>query len=296
MTRNTTSRRSALRTITAAGAGMAAGSLAGCQTAGAQLRKKKADCLALIGDWAHSPDYIRMALRKTLVREAGLSIDFVVEEYLVNEENLEGYKMLLIFRNGSNRINGYYGWYPGLDPKDLEIETDPPLADDMNIGGEDVWITAEQGRAIRKFVENGGALWAWHNNSHTSIHNEDYKEVEGAIYTGHPPIRPFWVRITNHDHPITKGVNDFLITDEQHYVEYYKDPADVLAISSYEGDGQEYTDNTGRTSHTCQSVWAYDYGKGRVCFMAPGHMISALWNPEMVKLQHNAVPWLLRKT
>jgi hypothetical protein len=32
--------------------------------------------------------------------------------------------------------------------------------------------------------------------------NKDYRDVEGAIYTGHPPIRPFQVRIVNREHPI----------------------------------------------------------------------------------------------
>lgn len=289
------SRRDAVKLMSAAGMG-AALAAAGCGgSARTNLRAQKADCLALIGDWAHSPDYIRMALRKTLTKEAGLTIDYVVEENLVNEENLDGYKMLLIFRNGSNQPNGYYGWYPGLDPKDTPIESVPPMPDDFGKGDEEVWITAEQGAAIRRFVENGGALWAWHNNSHTSLHNADYRDVEGAIYTGHPAIQPFWVRIKDREHPITKDVNDFLITDEQHYVTYDKDQKYVLATSSYEGEGEPYTDTTGRVGTTCESVWAYDYGKGRVCFMAPGHTVAALWNPEMVKMQHNAVKWLLKQ-
>jgi hypothetical protein len=30
--------------------------------------------------------------------------------------------------------------------------------------------------------------------------------------------------------------------------------------------------------------------------MAPGHTIPSLWNPEYVKLQKNALRWLLRKS
>jgi hypothetical protein len=29
--------------------------------------------------------------------------------------------------------------------------------------------------------------------------------------------------------------------------------------------------------------------------MAPGHMISSLWNPEYEKLQKNAIKWLLKE-
>jgi hypothetical protein len=30
--------------------------------------------------------------------------------------------------------------------------------------------------------------------------------------------------------------------------------------------------------------------------MAPGHMITVLWNPEYMKMQKNAAKWLLRKS
>jgi type 1 glutamine amidotransferase len=123
----------------------------------------------------------------------------------------------------------------------------------------------------------------------------DYRDVQGATIIGHPPLRPFKVKILNHDHPITKGVNDFVITDEQHFLVYEKDPKYVLAVSVNE-DGLTYRDRDGKQSTTCEAVWAYDYGKGRVCFMAPGHAITALWNPEFEKMQKNAVKWLLRQS
>jgi hypothetical protein len=97
------------------------------------------------------------------------------------------------------------------------------------------------------------------------------------------------------EHPITKGVKDFIVTDEQHYMTYDKDPKFVLARSVNE-DGLDYTDMAGRRSNTAEAAWAYDYGQGRVCFLAPGHMITVLWNPEYEKMQKNAARWLLRET
>jgi hypothetical protein len=88
-------------------------------------------------------------------------------------------------------------------------------------------------------------------------------------------------------------VNDF-VTDEQHYVTYDEDPKYVLARSVNE-DGPDYTDMTGRKSNTSESVWAYDYSKGRVCFTARATWISVLWNPEYKKLQRIA-KWLLYET
>jgi len=279
------SRRSMLGAAGLAGLGLAAGSRMGRAAA-------SATAFALCGDESHNSDYQETALTKTLVEGAGMSIDFTDQEKLLTYDNLKNYKILIMFRDGLRYPNGYYQaiYWTG---KPEDIVSDPPLTE--RLGGRGVgWMTAEQGKGIKTWVQEGGSLWAFHNDSEASIHNQDYRDVEGAIYVGHPPIRPFKVHIVNPDHPITKGVKDFVVTDEQHYVVYDKDPKYVLARSINE-NGLDYTDNTGRRSNTAESVWAYDYGKGRVCFMAPGHMISVLWNPEYVKMQKNAAKWLLHE-
>ncbi len=286
-----TSRRSAMCTIGAAGVAAATGTAVA--PAQAQVRLKKATAFAVIGDRYHNSDYIRSALGKTLVRDAGLSIDFTDEKKALTAENLKGYKMLIMFCDGMQWPNGYgmRGYYAGYG-RDIEIMSDPPLPD---YKAEPVmWMQPEQGRAVKEFVENGGAAFFYHNNSHVSLASQDYRDVEGAIYTGHPAIRPFKVQITNHDHPITRGVGDFIITDEQHYVKYDKDAKYVLMRSINE-DGHEYRSSIGNQGTSCEAGWAYDYGNGRVCFMAPGHMITVLWNPEYEKLQKNAVRWLLKE-
>jgi hypothetical protein len=279
------SRRSALR----AGAGFGAALGASVRASG----KTDAAAFALIGDESHNSDYIRSALTSTLVQDAGLPIDFTDEERLLTYDALKRYKILIIFRDGLRFPDGYtYAMH--WRPKPEEIVSDPPIR--KKIGGRGVgWMTPEQGVAVKKWVSEGGSLWAFHNNSQLSLMNRDYRDVEGAIYTGHPAIRPFKVKIVNRDHPITQGVNDFIVTDEQHYLTYEKDPKYVLARSVNES-GLDYTDQAGRKSNTCESVWAYEYEKGRVCFMAPGHAITVMWNPEYEKMQKNAVKWLLRQT
>ncbi|MCX6653760.1 MAG: ThuA domain-containing protein, partial [Candidatus Bathyarchaeota archaeon] len=49
---------------------------------------KNVTAFALIGDRFHNSDYIRTALGKTLVREAGLSIDFTDEVTMLSAETL----------------------------------------------------------------------------------------------------------------------------------------------------------------------------------------------------------------
>jgi type 1 glutamine amidotransferase len=281
--------RRTLARATCAGIGAAAG--AAILNAGGAVAAN-ATVFALCGDESHNSDYIRTALTATLVEDGGLSIDFSDQEKLVTYENLRKYKILIMFRDGRRYDSGYWHQVYWNEPKE-KIVSVPAIQ--RKIGSHfSGWMTSEQGKAVKQWVSEGGSLWAFHNNSELSIWNKDYRDVEGAIYAGHPAIRPFKVKIINPEHPITRGVKDFIVTDEQHYVVYDKDPKYVLARSVNE-DGLDFTDSEGRRSNTAEAVWAYDYGKGRVCFMAPGHMISALWNPEYEKMQKNAAKWLLRE-
>ena len=283
------SRRSVIRSLSFGSAALTLGGT------GFGRSSKRAKAFALCGDESHNSDYIRTALTSNLVDGAGLSIDFTDDERLLTYDNLKHYEILIMFRDGLRFPKGYYqAMYWTGKPED--IVSVPPLEKKIGTFKDGVaWMTAEQGRAIKTWIQGGGSLWAFHNNSQASSMNKDYRDVEGAIYTGHPRIRPYKVHIVNREHPIAKGIKDFVVTDEQHYVTYDKDPKYVIARSVNE-NGLDYTDQAGRRSNTSESIWAYDYGKGRVCFMAPGHMITVLWNPEYVKMQKNAVDWLLHES
>jgi len=188
-----------------------------------------------------------------------------------------------MFRDGMVWPRGYEGG-GGRGP----IVSDPPLSsfDQTPV----YWMSAEQGKAVKEFVQNGGAALLYHNVTYISPENQEFREVLGAVTRQHPPLRPFKVKIVNKEHPITRGVKDFVVTDEQHFVKYEKDPKYVL-MESVNEDGLTWKDE-GTSS---VAGWAYDYGKGRICYLAPGHVITALWNPEYEKIQKNAVKWLLRE-
>ena len=252
---------------------------------------KKATAFALIGDRYHNSDYIRVALNRTIQKDLDVNIDFCDETKNLTAETLNGYKLLIILRDGMSWPDGYpdegtnAGWVAGGK---VPLVSDPP-APPMT-GKAQFWMKPEQGKAVRQFVSNGGAALFLHNVTHVGLTNPDFRDVLGAAYAGHPPIRTFKVNVTNPDHPITKGVRNFIVTDEQHYMDYDKDPKYVF-LETVNVDGLDYR---GRGPKS-MGGWAFDYGKGRVCYFSPGHLLSVLWNPEYVKLQHNAVRWLLKQ-
>jgi len=250
-----------------------------------------APAFGLIGDRYHNSDYVRTALNRTIVKELGVGIDFCDETRMLTAETLRPYKLLIILRDGMVWPDGYpdettnAAWVATGKPKLVSEPPVPPTAAKAAF-----WMKPEQGKAVRNFVNDGGAALFLHNVTHVGLTDPDFRHVLGASYAGHPPIRTFKVKVKNREHPITRGVRDFVVTDEQHYMEYDKDPK-YLLLETVNEEGLTYK-NLGASA---PGGWAYDYGKGRVCYFSPGHLVSVLWNPEYIKLQHNAVRWLLRQ-
>src|SRR5512135_609448 len=95
-TMNTTpklTRRSAVRAMGAAGAAAATGGLLGPRQLSAAGRK--ADIFALVGDRFHNYDYIRTALHRTLVKEAGVTAVFTPDYSLLTLETLKAHRLLI---------------------------------------------------------------------------------------------------------------------------------------------------------------------------------------------------------
>ena len=249
---------------------------------------EKATAFAVIGDRFHNSDYIRTGLQKTLVKDLGVSIDFTDDVTLLNAEMLEGYQILILFRDGMVWPQGYGEnafWARG---NSIELKSDPP-GPQLEAKSEP-WMTDAQGEAVKAFVSKGGSALLYHNVTYIATFNEAFRDVLGAETQGHPPVRTFKVEVTNYDHPITQGVKDFVVTDEQHFLTYNGDPECVF-LRSVNEEGLTFKD----LGDTCEAGWAFDYDKGRVCYLSPGHLIPVLWNPEYEKLQQNAVRWCLRE-
>lgn len=240
--------------------------------------------LALIGDRYHNPDYIRVALTKVF-DGLGVSVDYTIHYDRLSRDLLKSYQLFLCLRDGMIWPDGYLGpdAYASYE-QGLENRSDFPETKSRN------WLTEDQADALKEFVTRGNGFYSLHNNSHVSLSSKTYRDVMGGAYIGHPTLRPFKVHVVNSNHPITQGIKDFMVNDEQHYVEYDKDPSKIL-LEAENIDGLTFQ-NLGSKS---KAGWAYDYGSGRVVFTSVGHTIHALWAPEYLKLQKRAVRWLLKE-
>lgn len=249
---------------------------------GQQANQRRA--LALIGDRYHNSDYIRVALTR-MFEGQGVTVDYIVNYERLSAELLRNYQLFVCLRDGMIWPQGYLGpdAYTAYE-QGLENREDFPDGKSQN------WLKEEQAVALKDFVEAGNGFYSLHNNSHVSLSSKTWRDVQGGAYIGHPTLRPFRVRVVNANHPITRGIQDFFVNDEQHYVAYDKDKKYIL-LEAENVDGLTFQ------NHGAKSIagWAYDYGKGRVVFTSPGHTIHALWSPEYLKLQRRAVQWLLKE-
>jgi len=212
--------------------------------------------LALIGDIYHGPVLMRDGLITALVRE-NIPVTFIEDPAELNAKSLSECSLLIIARNGRYWPEGY---------------GKPQTA----------WMTDAQQKAVWDFVNNGGGFLAVHN-AHTMYPQGGlYYKLFGGDYGGHPAPYVFTVRIENKNHPITAGVEDFEVFDEQHTVKYYLDREHLLLRS------------IARNNLESEAGWWREVGQGRFCYLAPGHTPEALGHPMMQRLIRNAVNWLLR--
>jgi len=215
------SRRKLLGSMGAVSAGM---------MLGAATKQAGPRALALIGDRYHNADYIRTSLNKVF-GELSIPIDYTIDTSAISADLLRPYQLFLILRDGMLWPGGYAGpdAYVAYQTS-LENREEWPAAKSVT------WMTEAQGQAIKDFVNNGGGFYPMHNSSHISLGCKNYRDVMGGAYIGHPPLRPFEVHATANSHPITAGMQTFVVNDEQHYVAYDKDLKFVI-LESENRDG-----------------------------------------------------------
>jgi hypothetical protein len=68
---------------------------------------KKAPIFALIGDHYHNSEYIRTMLTRDIVNGLGIPVKMTDDYTSLNAETLQGYKMLIVHRDGRIFPNGF---------------------------------------------------------------------------------------------------------------------------------------------------------------------------------------------
>jgi type 1 glutamine amidotransferase len=217
--------------------------------------KPTSSAFFLAGDRYHDPQIAFEGVMPTL-ESAGLATHITSDYTQLSRANLAGKRLLVLHRDGMLFPNG---------------ENQPAVR----------WMTREQESAVDDFVTAGGSFLALHNSGWDYPFDGPYRRVLGGYYLTHPAIAKFEVRVVESTHPVTQGVENYEIVDEQHWLWWDYDRVTLL-LTNHGADGRQSA-----------AGWAYQHGLGRVVFLANGHTSEAHAQPQFMRLKKNAVNWLL---
>jgi type 1 glutamine amidotransferase len=180
------------------------------------------------------------------------------------------------------------------------------IADDLEILGTDIvfdydillcyfknYAPLKRNEQAKKnlaaFVENGGGLGLLHFTCGAFEDWTEFGQIAGRVWNpkkrAHDPYGSFIVQYVDHDHPITKGLVDFEISDELYTC--LKDsalPILVLAEATSKVDKQQYP-----------MIFVLEKGKGRIFHTTLGHNVQSVSTPDFKILLQRAVLWLNKR-
>ncbi len=191
---------------------------------------------------------------------------------------------------------------------EVTVTTDPSTAleDADRLAGYDLLLTEYlgpewSGAAKANFehaVATGTGLVILHSANNAFPGWVEYEKMVGLLWregSNHGDFHQFLVRIVDHDHPITRGLADFMQWDELYHnlIHMHGVPYHVLA-SAYSSPDQH---GTGRDE---PMMLVTQYGDGRVFHMVLGHVatvypegdtMAAFENPPFQKALLRGAEW-----
>jgi uncharacterized protein len=173
----------------------------------------------------------------------------------------------------------------------LDSYADEKLMDSLDVVIQ-IWTMGEIGKEqskglIRAVKEKGVGMAGWHGGMCDSFRsNTGYQYMTGGQWVAHPGGGvDYEVNITDHEDPITKGLQDFNMHSEQYYM--HVDPAvKVIATTTFNGDHNPWVDGV-----VMPVVWKKIYGKGRIFYSTLGHNVDDFKVPEALEITQRGILW-----
>ena len=123
-------------------------------------------------------------------------------------------------------------------------------------------LPQEQVAAFISYVVNGGGLLVIHNGISLQ-RSQELGLMLGAKFTHHPDYTALSISISEPEHPIMQGIEDFVIEDEPYYFEPHP-TLQTTILAEYPHDGAMR-----------QAAWCHEFGLGRVVYLMPGHHLPS---------------------
>ncbi|MCX7017966.1 MAG: ThuA domain-containing protein [Candidatus Sumerlaeota bacterium] len=154
-------------------------------------------------------------------------------------------------------------------------------------------IAPEQLNPLLAVVRAGVGIAGCHGGMCDSFRNEtEYQFMTGGQWVAHPGGDGVHhrVRITDHDHVITRDIKDFDVCSEQYYL--HTDPAvKVLAATRFPTVDGPHAPNG---LFDMPVAWTKYYGRGRVFYCSLGHHADIFDIPEALEIMTRGLVWAAR--
>ena len=153
-------------------------------------------------------------------------------------------------------------------------------------------IEPAQKQGLLHAVKSGVGLAGWHGGTGDAFRNDtEYQWMVGGQWVAHPGnIIGYTVNITDHEHPITRGLSDFEMESEQYYM--HVDPGNqVLATTTFSGEHEGATWIAGTVMPV---LWTRQWGAGRVFYSSLGHVSRDFEVPQAEETVRRGMLWAAR--
>jgi hypothetical protein len=138
-------------------------------------------------------------------------------------------------------------------------------------------ITDAQKNGLLNWVASGKGFVAVHSGADSFRGCPEYRAMVGGYFVTHPKYRDYQVSVVDAEHPITEGLVEFMVRDEQYILDY--DPrVEVLASALYKGQAMPV-------------AWTKPWGNGRVFYLALGHDAPACQHEMFRVLLQRGAHW-----
>ncbi len=177
----------------------------------------------------------------------------------------------------------------------LDVYMDASLLNSLDlivpIWTQDV-ITPEQIENLQSAIHSGVGMAGWHGCMADSFRQSPpYQFMVGGQWVAHPGgIIDHEINITDHDDPITQGLQDFKIHSEQYYM--HVDPSnEVLATTTFSG---EHAGAYWIKDVVMPVYWKRSWGEGRIFYGSVGHQAPDFDIPEAREIMRRGMLWAAR--
>jgi len=227
---------------------------------------KKPGELKIVGAMGH--DYrLESSVRPVMERIDGARVWFARHYGPITPELLSDTDLLITYYAGDS-----FEWSPS------------GLADSRGTKRAQLY-SDENVEAIIDNIENRGMGWIAVHNTVWFL-NDRLNRFVGAEPILHREIQPVIICNLNQEHPITKGIEPFIINLDEQFGVFINDPENVTTL---------FKSQSVHDKHRTIQGWSVERGKGRIVGLTPGHYEWTWYQVQWQEIMWRSALWAMHQ-